>query len=83
MEKVDIKRHLHKLNDGIDDSIISMYADLFIDYQHAQANIAENGTVVFHPKTGAPVMNPLLAVRDSAMGRLLKMDLDTGDLWSR
>ena len=83
MEKVAVKAHLRALNRGEDESTIAMYADLFADYREAQANIEANGTVVYHPKTGAPITNPLLAVRDSAMGRLLKMDLDTGDLWSR
>lgn len=81
MEKIEITRILTALNRDSDPSVIVIYADLFTDYRAAQKNIDENGCIVFHPKTGAPIVNPFLAVRDSTLGRLLKLDLETGDLW--
>ena len=48
---------------------VTMYADAFLEYQAAQANIAEHGSIVFHPRTGAPIENPYLVVRDRAPAR--------------
>lgn len=83
MGKVEIRQKLRKLNPDEDWGQICIYADLYLDYQAAQANIDEHGTIVFHPKTGAPITNPFLVVRDSCGARLAKSNLDTGDLWPK
>lgn len=49
---------------------ISMYADAFMDYQEAQANIAKNGTIVIHPRTAAPINNPYCLIKGTAMRQL-------------
>ncbi len=58
------------------------YADAFIEYSAAGENIRNNGLIVGHPRTGNPIENPYLAVRDRALRKLQRMrDVPTGDLW--
>jgi phage terminase small subunit len=58
------------------------YADVFLEYQEASANIAMNGVVVTHPRTGAPMMNPYMAVRDNALKKLQTMKtIEASFLW--
>jgi phage terminase small subunit len=61
-----------------------MYADCFMDYQEAAANIAKNGTVVAHPRTGSPIENPYCKVMALAMSQLQKLVRlkNVGALWS-
>lgn len=49
------------------------YADAFCEYQEAAANIAQHGAIVQHPRTGNPISNPYLEVRDRALRRLQSM----------
>lgn len=56
---------------GADD--IAMYADCFLDYQEAQANIQKNGNIVSHPRTAAPIENPYIKVKATAMNQLRKI----------
>lgn len=62
-------------------SDIAMYADAFVDYRTAQLNITANGSIVFHPRTGAPIDNPYIAIRDRAGALLRKIRLNTEALW--
>lgn len=62
-------------------SDIAMYADAFIEYRTAQLNIAEHGSIVFHPRTGAPIDNPYIGIRDRAGALLRKIRLNTDRLW--
>ena len=62
--------------------VIVMYADAFEEYRAAQANIAANGSIVTHPKTGGPISNPYLAVRDRAAKTLREMRVQAGALWT-
>jgi len=62
----------------------SLYADSYLEYQEAQKNIAGNGSIVSDPRTGAPVPNPYLVVRDKAFARLEslhKAGVKAGDLY--
>ena len=48
----------------------TIYADAIIDYLAASENIRDNGSVVLHPRTGAPIDNPYLRVRVSAISQM-------------
>ena len=48
----------------------ALYADAYLEYKEAQKNIAANGSIVADPRTGAPIQNPYLPVRDKAFARL-------------
>lgn len=50
---------------------LAIYADAFLTYAEAAANIDKNGTIVAHPRTGAPIDNPYAKVRDAA-GRTMQ-----------
>lgn len=61
---------------------IVMYADAFMEYQAAQANIAQHGSIVFHPRTGAPIDNPYMRVRDKAGALMRRMKIVKADaIW--
>lgn len=53
--------------------IASIYVDAFNEYRKAMANINENGSVVQCPRTGTPIDNPFLKVRDRAQKTLVDM----------
>lgn len=62
-----------------------LYADAFLEYTAAQAKIESDGTIVADPRTGSPIQNPYLAVRDKAFSRLEnlhKAGVKAAGLWS-
>ena len=61
---------------------IAMYADAFMDYAVAADNIRDQGPLVAHPKTGAPIENPYLKIRTAMSASLQKLKLNAGDLWT-
>ena len=50
-----------------------MYTDCYMDYREAQENIAQNGNIVAHPRTGQPIENPYIKVKAMAMNQLRKI----------
>lgn len=58
------------------------YADACLEYQEASRNIDEHGAIVSHPRTGNPIENPYLAVRDRALKKLQSMrGVNAEGLW--
>lgn len=72
-------------NPKIDRGTLQQYVDQFAAYIEAQDNISRIGTVAAHPRTGAPIENPYLKVRDNAARMLQKMRrvTNTAALWER
>lgn len=66
--------------DGADHDF-AIYADSFLSYLAAAENVAKNGDIVLHPRTGAPIDNPYSAVRERAAAQLRKIQIQTGILW--
>lgn len=60
---------------------IAVYLDAWWDYHGAQANITEHGPIVLHPRSGAPIGNPYLPIREAARKTMAACDLETDDLW--
>ncbi len=58
---------------------IEIYVGAFLEYVEASKNITEHGSIVFHPRTGAPIENPYCKVRASAESRMLKCSLRKPD----
>lgn len=81
MNRADILATLQRENPTAKLDRITIYADAMVEYLAAQANIQEHGTIVFHPRTGAPIDNPYLRVRNAASKVLLSIGLRQGDLW--
>lgn len=48
----------------------TMYAHAFQEYWEATENIEKYGIIVAHPRTGNPIENPYLAIRDRAARKL-------------
>ncbi len=60
----------------------AQYADAYLTYQEAADNITPNGAIVAHPRTGAPLVNPNLRIRNDAYRILRTFRLSSvGDLW--
>jgi len=58
------------------------YADVFLEYREASANIAEHGIIVQHPRTMNPIDNPYLAIRDRALKKFqILARVDAVELW--
>jgi len=66
--RTEIIRRLVKAGAAIDSA--TMYADAFLEYREASDNINEYGVIVQHPRTGNPVPNPYLEVRNGALRKL-------------
>ena len=50
--------------------VAAMYADAYLEYREASANISEQGAMVLHPRTANPIENPYLKIRDRAQAKL-------------
>ena len=74
---------LRSLNPTTTEMVLVMYVDCFEDYASAQANIAEHGAIVSHPKTGGPLPNPYVTIRDRAAKTLRGLRVRAGDLWDK
>lgn len=61
------------LDAGADADVATMYAHAWAEYREAQDSITKNGAVVANPRTGAPITNPYLKVRDAAESKLLRL----------
>ena len=63
---------LKGLNPGLHDDEARVYIDAHKLYVEASENIDKNGAVTGHPKTGAPMVNPYLAIRESCARTILR-----------
>lgn len=72
----------HLTAKGVRVDVATMYADVYLEYQEATANIREHGAIVQHPRTHNPIANPYLAIRDSARATLTALNVPQAvDLW--
>lgn len=63
--------------------VVAMYASAFATWWEAEENVRKNGAICAHPRTGAPLENPYLKVREAAQRSLaaIKARLQTDRLW--
>ena len=80
-DRADVVALLRKNNLWVNDASIALYADAYMDYATAQANIAKHGSVVFHPRTGAPISNPYIPIRAAASKAIREIKLIAPGLW--
>ena len=60
----------------------NMYADTFLEYMKATRNIDEFGLIIKHPRTGNPIDNPYLEIRNGALKKLqLMKNIKADYLW--
>lgn len=81
MERSEVISILKYNNPSINNDKIIMYTDLYMDYQEAAKNIREQGALVSHPKTGAPIDNPYLKIRIKMNESLRKIRINSDGLW--
>lgn len=83
MNRDEVISILRRDNPAAGFDIIAMYADCFLDYSEAADNLAKNGNIVAHPRTGSPIENPYIKVKASAMSQLRKLARlkNVGALW--
>ena len=75
-------RVVESFKSAADAGNLEIYLDARADYRTAQANIAEHGAIVLHPRTGAPLANPYLVVRSQAIAVMRKCRLKDDPLWA-
>lgn len=68
-------------NPDVPIELVERYLDAYAAYRMAQANIAEHGEIVIHPRTGAPIDNPYRRVRADAARALDGLALESDALW--
>ena len=51
-------------NPDIHEDVLRIFVDALKLYAEASDNIAKNGALCGHPKTGAPMVNPYVGLRD-------------------
>jgi len=84
MNKAEVLALLQADNPQAPLASLEMYAGTFLDYQEAAGNVAENGTIVAHPRTGAPIENPYFRIKVAAMKSLLAFKRIKSDrLWQQ
>ena len=73
---------LKDANQRAPETVLRLFASEFVLFAKSAANIKKFGAIVQHPKTGAPMDNPYLAVRDKSQARLAKMaGLESAKVW--
>ena len=76
---IDALAELTKDNTSQSDVELQIYAHALATYCEAAKNIASNGAICSHPRTGAPMENPYLKIQTQKAAVLLKMAHIDGD----
>ncbi len=76
---VDVAAQLRLDNKTLRAVDLRVFADALSAYCEASENIRRNGTIVMHPRTGAPIENPYLKISKQAGQLLTKMRLVKAD----
>ena len=78
----EVAAKLRALNPRARVDSIEFYADAYVRFREASENLREFGAIVRHPRTEEMIANPYLAIQKGAEDRMLKLRLNTGDLWA-
>ena len=73
LDRFRIRQLIEEDNPGAKVDDVELYTHQFLTYLEAAENILRNGTIVAHPRTGAPMENPCVKVRATAQGQLKKI----------
>ena len=79
--RAEVVACLRSANPRATDQEIELYASHFLDYQEAEQNIRKHGTIVLHPRTGAPIDNPYSRIKGTSSKQLRGFRLQTNELW--
>lgn len=82
MTRAKAVRILRQHNPTARTDTLVIYTDAVFDYIEATANIAKHGSIVAHPRTGQPIDNPYIKVKDAALKTLKSVSIKNVDaLW--
>jgi len=70
---IDVRAELRKDNPSRRSIDLQVFADALTIYREASRNVCENGAIVAHPRTGAPIENPYLKIQTAQGAALAKM----------
>lgn len=70
---IDIELALRSENPKARTIDLAVFANTIRIYREASANIAREGAIVFHPRTGTPMDNPYLKVQGQQGAIIAKM----------
>ena len=76
---IDVVAELQQDNPGLRLIDLQLFADALATYKEAAKNIRSNGSIVMHPRTGAPIDNPYLKIASSSgaiIGKLGRIESD-------
>ena len=73
---------LAELNPCIHPDVITVFVDALTVYREASENILKNGAVTGHPKTGAPITNPYMPIREKASKSICRFHRDNPQFYS-
>ena len=83
MTRPEIVAILQRDNPRARQAVVSLYADAFLTYQEATADLAQYGAIVQHPRTGQPMPNPYPSLQAAARTVLQKLAIyKTDALWN-
>jgi len=70
---IDVVAELSRDNPTLRLIDLQLFADALATYKEAAKNIKANGSIVMHPRTGAPIDNPYLKIASSSGAIIGKM----------
>lgn len=73
MGEIDIVAELREDNPTAREMDLRIYADAMRTYSEAARNVATNGAICSHPRTGSPIENPYLKIQAQQGAILTKM----------
>lgn len=73
MGEIDIAAELRIDNPKSREMDLRIYADAMRTYSEAALNVATNGAICSHPRTGSPIENPYLKIQAQQGAILTKM----------
>lgn len=73
MGEIDIVAELREDNPKAREMDLRIYADAMRTYSEAARNVATNGAICSHPRTGSPIENPYLKIQAQQGAILTKM----------
>lgn len=76
---IDIATELERDNPRVRSVDLRVFADALRIYQEAAENVAANGAICSHPRTGAPIENPYLKIQaqqGAILGRMKTIKSD-------
>jgi hypothetical protein len=73
VEQIDCEKLLKDENPRATEIKIKIFAAALLTYLEASENVAKNGAICSHPRTGAPFENPYLKVRAAQGAIIAKM----------